>query len=183
MEDAKIVDLYFERDESAIVRTDEKYGAYCQSIAYAILSAEDEAEECKNDTYLRAWNAMPPERPSLLKAFLGKITRHLALDRYERNRAKKRDTAATVIWDEVCDSIPDVTSEPADGLALKEAVNTFLSSLKARERIVFLQRYFYFLPLATISRRNGMTEGALKVLLYRLRRKFKQHLEEKEIAL
>ncbi len=183
LDDAKIVDLYFERDENAIRYTDEKYGAYCQSIAFAILYAEDEAEECKNDTYWKAWNAMPPVRPSFLKSFLGKITRRLALDRYDYNRAQKRDAASTLVWDEISDAIPDLSAEPADGLALKEAVNGFLAALSARDRIIFLRRYFYFISVADIARQSGMKEGAVKVLLHRLRQKFKQYLEKKGIAL
>ncbi len=183
MEDQKIIDLYFERNEDAITETDTKYGGYLKTVAYAILYDTDAADECKSDTYFKAWNAMPPARPSLLKAFLAKITRRTALDRYDYNTAKKRDASALVVWDEVEDCISDGAAEPSDTLVLREAVNGFLGALKTRERVVFLQRYFYFAALGDIARANGMTEGAVKVSLHRTRLKFKQYLEEKGIVL
>lgn len=183
MEDEKILDLYFERNEDAIAETDRKYGGYLGSVAYAILYDKDAADECKNDTYFKTWCAIPPARPSLFKAFLAKITRHTALDRYDYETAKKRDASASAVWEEIEDAIPSGDASPADTLALKEAVNGFLASLRERERIVFLQRYFFFASLGEIARQNAMTEGNVKVSLHRTRQKFKQYLEEKGIML
>ena len=183
MEDERIVSLYFARNEDAIAETDKKYGGYCAAIAYAILYSAEEAEECKNDTYLKAWNAMPPQRPSRLKAFLGRIARHTALDRYDYENAKKRQTPALLIWDEAIDAMPDCPSDPADSLAIKDAVNGFLSSLKKNERVLFMQRYYYFASISEIARLNGMSAGAVKVALHRMRLRCKQYFEERGIML
>ena len=110
MDDQKIVDLYWERSESAIKETQKKYGRYCHSIAYAILHSNEDAEECVNDTYLRAWGAIPPAKPSRLATFLGKITRNLALDRYDSARAQKRHAATELVLEELSECIPDADS-------------------------------------------------------------------------
>lgn len=159
MEDKQIVDLYFARAEAAISETQKKYGRYCHYIAYNILYSDQDAEECVNDTYIKAWNAMPPHRPTQLSAFLGKITRNTALDRYAYMKAQKR----------------------SGEVALKEAVNGFLRSLPAQTRVVFVRRYWYMSPVKEIARDYGMTVSNVKVTLLRTRNKFREYLEKEGI--
>ena len=179
MEDREILELYFARDEDAIVRTCEKYGGYCYHIAANILPAHEDAEECVGDTWLRTWNAIPPARPDPLRAFLGRITRNLALSRWRHDRAAKRGGAeATLVYEELADCLSGGT-EPesvAEAEALADAVNTFLASLKPRERSVFLARYWYFASIREIARRTGKTEGAVKSSLLRTRRRLYDYL-------
>ena len=185
MDDEKIVALFWARDERAIAQTQQKYGRYCYTVARRIVSSHEDAEECVNDTYLRAWDAMPPHRPTRLSAFLGKITRNLAIDRYLYRRADKRDEGVEMALDELgeCLSEDDRTLSPAEELALRDAVNGFLATLPARTRCVFLRRYWQLLPIADIARESGMSEGALKVLLHRTRLKFKQSLQKEGFSL
>lgn len=184
MEDKQIVDLYFARNESAIRETEKKYGKYCYYIAYNILRDQGDSEECVNDTYLNAWNAIPPKQPSRLSTFLGKITRHLALNRYERETAIKRGGYATVLaLDELEACIPAVEGDPTDELALKEAINRFLRSQPKESRIVFLQRYWYFRKIREIARDADMSENAVKVMLHRMRERFRQFLEKEGILI
>lgn len=185
MEDQKIVELYWERSEAAILETQKKYGRYCHYIAYNILYSDRDAEECVNDTYIKAWTAMPPHRPERLSAFLGKITRNTALDRYERNRAKKRDAEVALILDEMGQCIPDAKTggSMADELALKEAINGFLRSLPLQTRMLFVRRYWYMSPVKELSREFGLTVSNVKVTLLRTRNKFKAYLEQEEIEI
>ena len=181
MEDSKIIDLYFERSQVAISETQKKYGRYCHAIAYNILYSNEDAEECVNDTYLRAWQAMPPHRPSRLPAFLGKITRNLALDRYDEKTAQKRGGECDIALEELCECLPDAQSENGGDEALKAAINSFLASLPKRTRIIFMQRYWYLSSISEISRSLEISESLVKVTLMRTRKKFKAHLEKEEI--
>ena len=174
MDDQKIVDLYWERSESAIKETQKKYGRYCHSIAYAILHSNEDAEECVNDTYLRAWGAIPPAKPSRLATFLGKITRNLALDRYDCAHAQK-----------LSECIPDADStlDLTDKIALGDAINSFLESLPVKTRQIFMRRYWFMSPIKDIARDVDMSESAIKVSLMRTRNEFKAHLEKEGIVL
>ena len=185
MEDQQIVDLYWQRNEKALSQTQKKYGKYCHRIAYAILYSNEDAEECVNATYLRAWGAMPPARPSRLSTFLGKITRNLALDRLDKNTAQKRQGPIEVILDEWAECIPDADStlDPTDKIALGDAINSFLASLDQRNRVMFMQRYWYASPIKSIAREMELGESAVKVALMRTRNKFKEHLEKEGIVL
>lgn len=183
MEDHKIVTLYWDRDETAIAETKKKYGTYCHSVAYRILRSDEDAEECVNDTYLRAWDAMPPHKPQMLSAFLGKITRNLALNRYWYSRAEKRAGQIEQILDEVGEFLSDPGEMPlSDEVALREAINGFVGALPAKKRKVFVQRYFYCCSIRTIARECGMSENATKVSLHRMREEFRAYLEEKGIC-
>ena len=184
MEDKKIVDLYWERSEAAILETQTKYGRYCHHIAYNILFSEEDAAECVNDTYIKAWRAMPPHRPERLSAFLGKITRNTALDYCIHNNAKKRSGYTTLILDEMEECIPDPKSKTdlSDELALKDAINGFLQSLPQQTRIIFLRRYWYLSPIREIARDYDLTESNVKVTLHRTRNKFKHYLEKEGIV-
>lgn len=183
MDDRKIVDLYWERSDAAISETQKKYGRYCHYIAYNILYSNEDAEECVNDTYIKAWKSMPPHRPERLSTFLGKITRNTALDRYSQSKAKKRGGDVALILDEMERCIPDPKSESsmADELALKEAINGFLRSLPGQTRIVFMQRYWYLCPVKEIAANCGMTESNVKVTLLRTRKKMRSYLEKEGI--
>lgn len=182
MTDARIIELYFERDERAIGETDRKYGPYCRSIAYNILFSHEDAEESMNDTYLRAWNSMPPERPNILSAFLGKICRRLSIDRWRRDRAEKRGGGEPALaLEELEYCIPSGSGDPADELELRELqrlYERFLTSLPAAERRVFLCRYWYMDPIADIARRFGFTEAKVTSMLHRTRERFRAVLEK-----
>jgi RNA polymerase sigma-70 factor (ECF subfamily) len=185
MDDQQIVDLYWKRDESAIDQTQKKYGKYCHHIAYSILYSHEDAEECVNDTYLRAWGAIPPAKPGRLSTFLGKITRNLSLDRYEKNTAQKRSGPVELVLDELSECIPDADSalDPIDMIALGDAINAFLGGLPQKTRQIFLRRYWYMSPVKEIARDMGMSEGTVKVSLMRTRESFKAYLEKEGIVL
>ena len=180
MEDARIIDLYWTRSEDAIAETAAKYGNYCYAIAYRILSDTGDAEESVNDTYLDAWNSMPPHRPAVLAAFLGKITRRVAIDRWRGRTAEKRGGgAAALALEELADCVPAGlgVEQELDARELAEAVNAFVMSLPLTERRVFLRRYWYLDPIPEISRRFGFSESKVKMMLHRQRRRLLARLE------
>ena len=185
MEDQRIVELYWERSEDAITETQKKYGRYCHIIAYNILYSDEDAEECVNDTYLKAWDAMPPHKPERLSTFLGKITRNLALDRYSRSRAQKRVAVGTeLILGELEECIPDAgAADVSEEMILRDAINGFLGSLPKQTRILFLRRYWYLCSIKEIARDFAMTENRVKVTLLRTRTKFKAYLEKEGIVI
>ena len=185
MEDNKIIELYWERSQTAITETQNKYGRYCHYIAYNILYSNEDSEECVNDTYLRAWDSMPPHRPERLSAFLGKITRNLALDRYDRSRAQKRSSNVEVALGELEECIPDARGElsAVDEIVLKDAINGFLASLPVRTRKVFVRRYWYLSTVKDIACDLDMSESNVKVLLLRTRQRFKSYLEKEGVVI
>lgn len=186
MEDAKIVQLYWERSEDAIAETSAKYGAYCHSISYGILRNEQDAEECVTDTYLRAWNAMPPQRPAHLPAFLGKITRNLSLDRYRRRTAKMRGFGqVTVALEELEGSVPapDAVAHMAETAELTVVLERFLKALPQEKRRVFVLRYWYFRSGPEIAKSLRITEAKVTAILHRTRKELKQYLEMEGISL
>ncbi len=186
MDDAKIVQLYWDRNEQAIPATADKYGSYCTSIAKNILGNQEDAEECVNDTYLNAWNSMPPHRPSILSAFLGKIVRNLSFNRYKHNTAGKRGGGqATVVLDEIAEFVSDTDSveQEIDRKELVGAIDTFLSTLSAKKRGVFVRRYWYFDSVSEIASRFSMTENNVSVTLNRLRLQLHNYLLERGFEL
>lgn len=186
MEDSKIVQLYWDRNEQAIPATSEKYGSYCASIAKNILGSEDDAEECVNDTYWNAWNSMPPHRPGMLSTFLGKITRNLSLNRYRHNTAGKRGGGETVlVLDELTEIVSDTDSveQEIDRRELVSAIDAFLGTLSAEKRGVFVRRYWYFDSVSEIASRSGMTENNVSVTLNRIRLKLRNYLLERGFEL
>ncbi len=180
MEDREIVELFFVRSEEAIRESEAKYGKYCYTIAYNILCSNEDSEECVNDTYVNAWESIPPQRPQSLRCFLGCITRNLALNRYDYNTAKKRSEKITVVWEEYYESVPDGVSIE-NQFALKEAINRFLASLKKQTRIIFLRRYWYFCTVKEIADGMHLSESNVKVILHRTRSSFKEFLEKEGI--
>ncbi len=185
MEDAKIVALYWERAESALTETQNKYGAYCRQIARNILHNEEDAEECVNDTYMRAWNAIPPHKPARLSTFLGKITRNLALNRYYAYTAQKRgEGQMPAVLEEWQQCVPVTLSDRlTDDLALKEAFDRFLRGLPQERRRLFLRRYWYVSSIREIAQEYGMGESRVKMQLLRTRNELKEFLEKEGIDL
>lgn len=186
MDDKQIVDLYWERSENAVSETARKYGKYCRCIAFNILHNDEDSEECVNDTYLRAWNNIPPHRPSVLKTFLGKITRNLSLDKYEQLNAEKRNSGQMpLIFDEIQECLPssDDAENIIEEMALTEILNRFLSSLPSEQRKIFMRRYWYLSPIKEISTEYGISESKVKMSLHRSRNKLKNLLEKESISI
>ena len=185
MEDRKIVDLFFARNERAIHETQQKYGKYCHYVANNILRSDEDSEECVNDAYLRTWNAIPPSKPENLKAFVGKVTRNLALDMYDKNKAQKRADSVELVFEELEECLSDHSShgKMVDELAMKNALNKFLGGLDPAKRLIFMQRYWYLLSVKDIAEKNRISETSVKSILLRLRSKFKKHLEKEGVIL
>ena len=184
MEDKRIIEMYWQRDEQALTLTRRQYGAYCHAIALQILHNREDADECENDTYLRAWNAIPPHRPTRLSVFLGKITRRLALDRYASLTADKRGGGTqAAILEEWRDALPDGDGDPADDLAVRDALNRFLRQLPADKRRTFIRRYWYGDTIAAIATDSHATESAVKMTLSRTRGELKTFLEKEGVTL
>lgn len=184
MEDKKIVDLYWKRSETAISETARKYGRYCRYIAFNILHNDEDSEECVNDTYLRAWNSIPPHRPSVLKTFLGKITRNLSLDKYEHFNAKKRNNGQMpLIFEEIQECLPASvdTENIIEEMALTDILNRFLSSLSLEQRKIFMRRYWYLSPIKEIATEYGISESKVKMSLFRSRNELKKMLEKEGV--
>lgn len=184
MEDREIVALFEGRSEAAIVEASRKYGAYLKLIAKNILGDDAFAEECVNDALLSAWGAIPPARPQRLGAWLGKLVRNIALNRYEKNRAKKRGGGEIeAAFSELEGVIPAGGADAGEGLALKNALNSFLAALPAEARRIFVQRYWYILSVNEIADENGVSVSKVKSSLMRTRNKLKIHLEKEGLFL
>lgn len=181
MNDQNIVDLYFSRDEEAIAQTARKYGPYCYSIAYNILTNREDAEESVSDTYMTAWRAMPPRRPSVLAPFLGKITRHISIDRWRQLRADKRGggeiTLALEELEGCVAGMQDVEME-YERKELVRAYLRFLGGLNDTERRVFLSRYWYVESIEAIGEKFGFSQSKVKSMLHRTRMKLRRQLAE-----
>ena len=176
MEDKKIIELYFARNESAIAETDRKYGAYCRAIAYRILGDRLDSEEVANDTYLRLWNSIPPKNPDPLKPYVGRISRNLALDVYDTKHAQKRQ-GITLALEELAECLPsDDGREIGESAALSDSLSRFITSLTKRERIIFVRRYFYLCPIAEIAQSLALKESTTAMTLSRTREKLRKHL-------
>lgn len=181
MDDQAIIDLYFDRSERAISETALKYGNYCFSIAFNILADKEDSEESVNDTYMAAWNNIPPRLPSVLATFLGKITRNISLNRWKSLRAYKRGGGeVTLALDELAGCIAG-GDDPAESVEKKEllrSVNRFLAGLPETERKVFVCRYWYLDPIQTIADRLGWSQSKVTSMLHRTRGKLRKHLEK-----
>ena len=210
MDDANIVQLYWDRNEQAIPATADKYESYCTSIAKNILGNHEDTEECVNDTYLGvwnsvppkqpnplltyvckitrnlAWNSMPPHRPSILSTFLGKIVRNLSFNRYKHNTADKRGGGELpVVLEELSDLVSgkDEVEQAFDQKELTKAIDTFLDSLSPKKRSIFISRYWYTDNISEIAVRHGMNDGAVSMTLNRLRLKLHNYLLERGFEL
>lgn len=180
MRDEEIINLYWERQEKAICETDKKYGKYCSTISFNILQNNEEARECVNDTYLKTWNNIPPQRPNVFKIYLGKIARNLAINQYERKKAKKRDYTLEIALEELneCISSNNNVEEELNYNELVNMLNTFLSELSQNKRKIFLERYWYLYSIKEISSNNKISESNVKIILLRLRNQLKNYLKE-----
>ena len=164
MEDSRIIELYESRDQQAISQSDMKYGGYCYSVGYNILGVREDTEECVNETWLRAWNSIPPQKPRMLSAFFGRITRNIAFDRYRASKAAKRGKGEIAA-------------------VLEELINEFLGELQERDRNIFLQRYWFATPIKEISKKYAMNLNTVKASLFRSRNKLKALLEKEGVLL
>lgn len=186
MEDDKIVELFWSRAETAITETSKKYSKYCFRVSYNILHNSEDAEECVNDTYMNAWNAMPPHRPNRLSTFLGKITRNLSLQRYLKYKAKKRgDGQVDIVLEELEACIPskENVEQISEEIDLINALDSFLRALAKEVRVIFVARYWQLYSIREISERYKVSESKVKSVLLRTRNKLKKHLEREGIAL
>lgn len=179
MRDSELIELYWARDERAIAETSASYGAYCRTIAGRILRDSRDAEECVNDTWLRAWNAIPPHRPVSLSAFLAKLTRSLALNRWSCETAQKRGGGeAALSLEELKECIP-ASADPqqaVEATELEEDIRRFLAALPERERSVFLLRYFFVETVGEIAKKQRLSENNVSAILSRTRKKLKLFL-------
>jgi len=184
--DEEIIGLFWQRSENAVSAVSDKYGRYCYAIAYNILQQPEDAEECLNDTYARAWNSIPPQKPRYLAAFLGKITRNLALQRVRGEKAQKRgggkvDIALSEL--DACLSGGNLTEDCFDEKLLIDALNRFLKGLPQKQRVLFLQRYWYFCSVKELAKLHNMTESNVKTTLYRCREQLREFLKDEGVRI
>ena len=181
MDDSRIVDLYLLRDEEAIRKTVAKYGSRLCALAHSIVCDRQVAEECENDTYMEAWNSIPPHEPrTYLFAFLARIARHLSLNFCrDRGRLKRSAFLCELSTDlEQCIPAPDDAQCRIDDIAFQEMLNAFLGTLSDKKRNIFIRRYWYLDSVADISMRFGLSESSVKTTLFRCRKKLREHLEK-----
>lgn len=182
MGDKDIIKLYFERNEQAICETSAKYGNYCKSISLNIVGNYEDAEECVNDTYLGAWKSIPPHKPAVLSAFLGKIVRNLSFNKYKAIHAQKRiGNEFSAVLDELCEIVSD-KENAEDEVIMKEMVsdiNQFLDSLSEEKRYIFIRRCFYADSIKQIAKNCKRNENYISVELSRTRHKLKEHLTKR----
>ena len=185
MEDTEIIRLYFDRQESAITETAAKYGAYLHTIAYNILHREEDTEEILNDTYLGAWNAIPPTVPEVLRHFLSRITRNLSLKRLAWLGAGRRSAEVTQLLSEIEDCLPDNRGNPEEMLdagIISEVINRFLSRMTALESAIFISRYYYAVSIKELAEKYGLPERRTKYILKCLRDELRRQLSKEGIA-
>jgi len=180
MSDAAIVDLYWRRDETAIKETESRYGGYLSKIAYNILSDFEDSKECVNDTYLKAWNSMPSQKPNELSTYLGKITRQVSIDVYRKKNRKKRQSNLSTSLSEIEECIPGKSSpeQDAEAALLDELINGFLRELPSEKRTVFVCRYYFLDSMKDIAENHGISVANVKTILHRTRNALKKYLEK-----
>ena len=176
MQDQEILDLFFARDEQAIAVCERQFGPDCKRLSMGILHSESDADECVNDTWLKAWNAIPPKRPSPLRAFLLRVTRNLSINRLRYNHSECRDRSLTVALEELEGCIPMPEEHSPELAAL---LSEFLRTLPEQERLLFMGRYFHALPMEELARRLGMKANTASVKLHRVREALRVYLNER----
>lgn len=181
--ESEIIALFFARDEAALTSVQEDYGAYCSTIARNILADQEDVKECVNDTWLKAWETIPPNKPQSLLAYLGRITRNHAINMVRnQNRQKRAGNKYTVALDELGETAAAADdNRELEGIGtskLAEIINEFLEQLPKEKRIIFVRRYFYMDAVADIAASNGLTESSVKVSLMRMRRQLGRKLKE-----
>ncbi len=184
MDDVKIIEMYFARNEKAVDETRTKYGGFINHIAFNILKVSEDAEECENDTYLRLWNAIPPDRPEYFKAYIGKVVRNLAISLYRKNTAAKRSSGMYVLLSELEECLPSKESVEAelDAKYLSSVISEWLRSLSEENRIIFIKRYWYGESVKDIAAQSDFSPAELSSLLFALRKKLKKELTEKGVT-
>ena len=181
MQDTDIVELYWNRDESAITETQNKYERYLTKIAYNVLEDFEDSKESVNDTYLAAWNSIPPHRPNVLSVYLGKLTRRISIDIFrKRNREKRKASQYALSLEELgeCVPAPDGPEQAMDSKLLADAINKFLRNISEDARNAFIGRYYFLDPLKTVAGYCGMSEAKAKSLLFRTRCGLKEYLKK-----
>ena len=183
LEDEKIVELFFARSERAIQELDIKYGKVCHKLSYNIVNNRQDAEECVNDAYLGAWNAIPPATPNPLQAYICKIVRNISLKLYYRKEAAKRNSVYDIAMQELEDylSAPNTVETEIEARELAQNIESFLETLTIENRVIFMRRYAYMDTYSDIAARVGLSENNVAVRLNRIRRKMKQYLIEREV--
>lgn len=185
MNESEIIELYFQRDESAIEKTDAEYGGFCRMIALNILSIQEDAEECINDTYLRAWNLIPPQKPDCFKVWLGKVVRNISLDLWRKNHRQKRYAGIELLFDELEECIPSQVNPDSEieKIELIDFLNKWLASLSKNDRILFMRRYWNGEALKDLADLYHISPANLANRLYYLRKKLKAALVKEGITL
>ncbi len=185
VDDRDIIQLYFARNETAVEETSKKYKNYCTQIARNILSNVEDSEECVNDTFLGAWEAIPPKSPEKLSSFLGRITRNIALNKYDYYKAKKRNKEFDAILDELndCVSSSDNVESQYEGEQMAESISIFLLNIKEDHRNIFLRRYWYADSMADVASRFAISESKTKSILFRTRKKLQIYLKKEGYVL
>ena len=181
MKDSEIIGLYFERNEEAIEKTSEKYGAYCKVVAKNILNNPEDSEECFNSALLCLWNSVPPQKPENLRTFLAKITRNIAINKLRKNLAEKRGgKEGFFAFEELSECITEKNGveESFETKELEKTINVFAKKLPEKERYIFIRRYFFFESMKEIGERYGFSENRVSVILFRTRKKLRKHLEK-----
>ena len=182
MEDSAILDLYWDRNEDAIRQTEVAYGAKLQRLAQGIVESVEDAQECVSDTYLKAWNTIPPQRPNYFFAYLAKICRFLCFGLLDRRSAAKRKAEVVTLTAEMELCIPDERArQQTEGQELGKLLDRFLEGLNRENRVIFLRRYWFADSVESIARRYGFTESKVKTRLYRTRTQLRQFLEKEGI--
>lgn len=178
MEDSELVALFNIRSTQAVEAAGKQYGTYCLTIAKNILRSDEDAEECVSDALMRAWRSIPPEEPVSVKAYLGSITRNLAIDRFRRQNAGKRGKSAVLPIDELSDITPSELNveEEAELSELREKLNSFISGLDELDRLLFVQRYWYMLEVSELAKLHGIGKSKIKMRLLRTRRRLREYL-------
>lgn len=185
MEDSQIIELYWQRSERAIAETANKYSRLLRSIALNILGNYSDAEECENDTYIATWNAIPPTRPNVFSAFLSKIVRNISINRYEYNRAKKRNNEYDIILSEMEECVASRISVEESYVAgeVSSYIDDFLKLQKQENRVIFVRRYWYADSVKDIAKRMRITESKVKTVLFRMRKELQSYLTERGVIL
>ena len=185
MDDQAIIALYWSRDQQALNESQQKYGPLCFRLSENILASREDAEECVSDTWLRAWDTMPPQRPDSLRAYLSRICRNLSLDRWRARKARKRGEGLEVLLEELEDCVPASPSAEAEaeGREITRCIDFWLSTLKAGDRTVFLRRYWYGQQVQELAKQEGCTAQKMAQRLYRLRQSLRKALEQEDIMI
>ena len=184
MEDGAIIALYWARDEGAITASDEKYGALCRGLAHNILASREDAEECVNDTWHRAWNTMPPRRPDCLRAYFAKIVRNLSIDRWRARHSRKRGEGMEVLLEELEDCVPAPSAEAeTEAREVTRSIDRWLDTLPRPDRTAFVLRYWYGSRVDELAARQGCTPQKMAQRLFRLRGSLRAALEKEGIVL